>query len=515
MKRGGIILLITLFSCEACFGAKPKDDDRRAREMEKAVYMAAGDQERVLKIGLVDCIAYALKNNSEIKIQKIDPLLKEDDVKVAESEFEPTFTADFNYADETIRAANVLQGADTFNSKQIDLSAGISGKFTTGTEYEFEFYNQRYKSDSRFQDINPYYKTEPQITITQPLFRDFGTTVNRAAIVIASNNKEESRENFRDKVMGIITDTKAAYYKYVLYLEAYAIAKLALERAKELLQINKVRYVKGLLSSVNLLETEAAVLDKEKYVILAEYELKKAEDNLKLITNLVDDPELWNVKLELIDKPRFVFEEANLLESLKTAFELRPDYKIAIVDLKNRDINTMLARNALFPTLDLIGSFGLNGLGEDYSSAIGKTNFNYQDWSVGLKFSLPWGTGDRAKYDQKKLEKAQALLAFKRLEEKIILDVRDKVRKVESQKKQVVAAQLSSDKEAQNYQAQKERYAAGYVSTHDLLDYQDKLAQAELDLARSVVNYKIDYFDLEKAQGLTLAKNDIKLEQQQ
>lgn len=513
MKRVATGFLIILFSCEVCFGGQAKDDGRRVREMEKAVYMAAGNQERVLKIGLVDCIAYALKNNSEIKIQKIDPLLKSDDIKVAQSEFEPALSADFTYQDETIRAANVLQGADIFNSKQTDLNVGVSGKLITGTEYDIDFFNQRYESDSAFQSINPSYKTEPQITITQPLFRNFGTTVNRAAIVIARNNQEQSQESFSNKVMTVITNTKAAYYQYVLFLEAYAITKLALKRAKELLDINKARYAKGLLSSVNLLETEAAVLDKEKSVILAEYELKKAEDNLKLITNLVDDPELWNAKLELIDKPVFVFEEANLLESLKIAFQLRPDYKIAAVGLKNRDINIMLAKNALFPTLDLVGSFGLNGLGEDYSSAIGKTNFKYQDWSAGLKFSLPWGTGDRAKYDQKKLEKAQALLAFKRLEEDIILDVRDKTRKVGSQQKQVIAAQLANDKEAENYRAQEERYAAGYVSTHDLLDYQDKLAQSELDLVKAVVNYKIDYANLEKAEGLTLVKNDIKLEQ--
>ena len=112
-----------------------------------------------------------------------------------------------------------------------------------------------------------------------------------------------------------------------------------------------------------------------------------------------------------------------------------------------------------------------------------------------------------------KSEKAQALFAFKRLEENIILDIRDKVRKLTSQQQQVLAARLSNDKEEQNYQAQKERYAAGYVSTHDLLDYQDKLAQAELDFVRAVIEYKIDHTNLEKAQGLTLVKNDIKLEQ--
>jgi len=43
-------------------GKQEADDEEKAREMEKALFMAAGAQDRVLKIGLVDCIAYALKN---------------------------------------------------------------------------------------------------------------------------------------------------------------------------------------------------------------------------------------------------------------------------------------------------------------------------------------------------------------------------------------------------------------------------------------------------------------------
>jgi outer membrane protein TolC len=45
------------------------------------------------------------------------------------------------------------------------------------------------------------------------------------------------------------------------------------------------------------------------------------------------------------------------------------------------------------------------------------------------------------------------------------------------------------------------------------LDYQDKLAQAELDYINALVEYNIALIDLDKSQGLTLAKNDIKLEE--
>lgn len=517
MKRLLNILLINILIFEPLLPAfaadKKATDEERAREVEKAIFMAAGAQDRVLRIGLVDCIAYSLKNNSEILIKRIEPKIKEDDVKIAKADFEPTFNAEYALHDKNEVSSNVLQGAGVYNSKDMNLNADVSGKLVTGTEYKMEFLNQRYKSDSISQTFNPYYTAEPKITITQPLFKGFGILVNKADIIVAQNNRLQSGASFKDTVMDTISKSKTAYYNYIYYLEADAIAKLSLERAQHLLEINKARYQKGLVSSVDLLETEAAAAQREKAVLATDTLMKKAEDDLKLITNLVDDPEVWNAKIELIDKPEFKVEEVDLLQSLKSAFEYRPDYYSAKIDLKSRDIKIATAKNALLPTVDLIGSFGLNGLGKDYQDALEKTNSDYTDWSVGVKFSLPWGSGDRAKYDQKKLEKAQALLSFRRLEQNIILEIRDKVRLVKARKQHVDVAILSKDKETQNYEAQQERYAAGQVSTHDMLDYQEKLAQAELDYVSALIEYKIALINLDKSEGLTLVKNDIKLEE--
>jgi outer membrane protein TolC len=397
-------------------------------------------------------------------------------------------------------------------TKDTDLNAGLSGKLYTGTQYRIDFLNERYKSNSALQSPNPYYSTEPKITITQPLFKGLGVLVNRADIIIARNNKEASEDNFRDTVAGTISNTKIAYYNYIYYLKNYSLLNVSLERSKDLLQINQARYEKGLLSSVDLLETETAVAQREKALLGAEASLKKAEDDLKLITNLVDDPEVWNAKLELIDgNLEFKEEDIDLLKSLKSAFGNRPDYSAHKIDLKNRDIKVATSKNSLFPTVDLVGSLGLNGLGKDYQDAL--ENTDNRDLSLGFKVSLPWGGAERAKFDQRKLEKAQALLSFKRLEQNIILEVRDKVRSVDTQERQVAAAKLARDKEGQNYQAQKERYAAGQVSTHDMLDYQDKLSQAELDYGKALVDYNNALINLDKAQGLTLVKNNVKLEE--
>jgi len=506
-----IILIIILLFNNICFAIV--EDDPRQIEMGKTIFMVAGAQNRILRIGLLDCIIYCLKSNSEILIKRIDPKLKANDLKIAESDFEPTFDTEFTVEDTTEIATSTLQGASKFNSQDVNINAGVSGKLITGTEYNVEFLNQRYKSDSVNQIYNPYYSTEPKITITQPLFRGFGILVNKADIMIAKNDLLVSKKDFKNTVMDTISKAKTAYYNYVFYLEKYAIEKLSLSRANDLLEANRARYQKGLISSVDLLETEAAAAQREKALLSAEAALKRAEDDLKLITNLVDDPETWNAKIELIDKIKFQRNDVDLLKSLKEAFIYRTDYQAAKLDLLNRNIKIKVAKNELLPTLDLTGSLGLNGLGKDYQSAIEKTNSDYPDWGVGVKFSLPWGTGDRAKYDQRKLEKVQALLSYKRLEQNIILDVRDKVRLAKTQYRQVEVAEVSKDKEAQNYAAQRERYVAGQVSTHDILDYQDKLAQAELDYFKALIDYNIALTNLDKSLGLTLVKNNIKIEE--
>lgn len=506
-----LIIIFIFLSAQFGFAMGRAPERKPESSFNKEAFIESAKTDRVLKIGLIDCIAYALKNNSEIKIERIEPKLKEDDVKIAKADFEPILDADYTLHDNTKRPTSASY-PDLFKTRDIDFNAGISGKLITGTEYDIDFLNKRYDSNLTTQRMNPYYTSEPKITITQPIFKDFGILVNRADIIIAQNDKTESEEDFKDTVMDTVSETKTDYYNYLYYLENYSIAKFSLERAQGLLQINKARYAKGLVSSVDLLETETAVAKRKKALITAESNLKKAEDELKLITNLVDDPKLWNVKIELIDAPEFRIQEINLVESLQNAFEYRPDYISNKIDLKNRDIKIKVAKNALLPTLDLTGSFGLNALGKDYEQCLDKIDRDYRDWSVGAEFSMPWGGGDRAKYDKRKLEKAQALIAFKRLEQNIILEVRDKVREVDIQYRQVQVATVAKEKETQNYQAQRERYVAGQISTHDILDYQDKLAQAELDYIKALIDYNIAIINLDKAEGLTLVKNDILVE---
>ena len=498
-----------VFADDKSFSQQPPGDS-----FNKEAFIVSAGEKKVLKIGLIDCIAFALKNNSEIKIKKIEPRLKESDIKIARSDFEPSFDITYKLRDNTNQNNSTAYTDNTTNSRDEDINAGLSGKLHTGTKYDIDLSNNRSEDDPSASLRNDNYTSKAKIAITQPLLKGFGMQVNRANITIARNNKKISEENFKNTVANIITKTKTAYYNYIFYIEKYNIARSSLKRAEDMLQINNKRYKAGLVSSLTLMETKAAVAKRQKDLISSESTLKKSEDELKLITNLVDDPSLWNAEIVPLDKPVFTKEDVDLVKSLNNAFQYRPDYASEEIALGNRDIKIKKAKNALFPTLDLVGSFGLNGLGDNLDEALSKVGTgDYEDWSIGLNFKVPLGNKKaRGEYNKKKLEKIQALISFKRLEQNIILEVRDKVREVDIQYRQVEASLLSRKAETQNYNVQNERYAAGEVSTHDMLDYQERLSQAELDYIKALIDHEISIINLDKSEGLTLVKNDIILE---
>ena len=477
-----------------------------------SAFIGSALSNRVLRIGMVDCVAWTLQNNSEIIIKKIEPMLREDDEKIARAAFEPNF-----YASLQKRVANSpvplpMNAYSSVVDRAAEAGAGIAGRLTSGARYQLDLLGSRNDDDPATMPVNPVYYAEPKITVSQPLFKGAGFEVNRAEIVIAANFLQMASKDLRNTAMLSVSRAIIAYNNFCYSMEYQSIAAASLKRAQDLLAINTERHAKGIISSVELLETETAVAEREKAVIVAEALVAKTEDELKLVTNLVDDPELWNARLELIDRPRVELRQTDLARSLRAAFEFRPDYQIKMIELRNRDIAVMLAKDSKLPTVDLFGSYGMNGWGADFGGALETIEPDNSDWVVGLKFAKPWGGAESARYDQRKREKMRALLEAKRLEQNIILDVRNRIREVETQRRQMDAAAHAKNMQAKNYEAQRERYAAGQTSTHDMLDYQERVATSETDYLKAVVEYQTALVALDNAEGVTLAKHNIALE---
>jgi outer membrane protein TolC len=482
--------------------------------MDKESFFAAAAVTKKLEIAMVDCVAMALKNNSEILVKQINPHIEDENVRIQKSRFEPRFYFDWLMKDNTDLSVSTLTGAQTDKVRLGTFNGGYNEKFVTGTTLSLDFLNKRTRSNSVVQSLDPEFDSEAMVTVKQPLLKGFGVTVNKADFLIAKNNKLISVQDFTKEVISVLTNVKKAYYDFQYMQEQYRVALVSVKRVQNLYDINKERYTKGLASNVDLLESQAEVARMEQALYTAEKQMKLAEDNLKYITNLIDDPGLWNADIVLLDNVAYEKKDMDLIGSLRKAFCYRPDYEAAKIFLKNKDISVIFYRNNMLPVMDLAGSYGLNGLGKNYEKDLGNLGGGkYQDWSIGVTFKLPlFSDEEKGKYEKSKYDKAQAIIAFKRLEQQIILQVRDAVRTVNLNYNVLEASKISKEAETGNYEAQETRFRAGLVSTLDMVIYQERLTKAEVSYVKSVIDYNTALIELAKAQGTTLLDDNIKVE---
>ncbi|MCX5668419.1 MAG: TolC family protein, partial [Candidatus Omnitrophica bacterium] len=317
------------------------------------------------------------------------------------------------------------------------------------------------------------------------------------------------------EVIKVLTNVKKSYYDFQYSREQYIVAQKSLSRVEDLHRINKEKYAKGLASDIDIIQSEAEVARIRQLLYEAEAIMKLAEDSLKLITNLVDDPALWNARIVLLEGLGYEKREVDLPEAIKTAFIYRPDYEAAKIDLRNRDIAIVVTTNGMLPTINLLASYGLNGLDAIYAKDLANVGGGkYNNWQVGFNVDVPLiGDENRGKYERSKSEKEQALLAFQRLEQKIILDVRNVVRDIDINYRKLEASKISKESEDQNYTAQELRFKAGLVSTLDIVIYQERLARAEVSYVKSIIDYNVSLIELSRAQGTMLLDDNITLEE--
>ncbi len=508
--KTGILSILIFFLCSSSF-AEPQEISTFLKNLE--------GEKGTISLSLQDCIILALENNLDIVATRLVPQIKKTEIIKAKSDFDPTATFDFSASrSETHITSSGTTGTFDSVQKNYDFNAGLKQKFLTGGDYDLSFKNNRLKTNRlpASQSPNPAYTSSLTFTLTQPLLKDFGIGVNRADILIAKNNKDISLEELREEVINTVTKTEKAYWELVFARENLKVKKLSLKRTEDLLEMNRVRMKAGTASRLEVLAAEAEVASRKQEVIIAQKMLFDAQDTLKIVTNLIQDPKLWNFDIIPLDKPPLEAREIDLVESVRTAFKQRPDYRQAKIDLKNRDIKIKVAKNERLPTLDLKGSFGLNGLDRHYNDAFDEmSKGEYESWSAGLSFEYPLGNRSaRSKYKKRLLEKEKALIDFKNLEQKIIIQVREAVRGTNTDYKRVAAAETVRRLRERRLSAEEERFKEGLTTTHDILEYQEDLAKSQSGYLRSIIDYNKSLIDLKKAKGTVLERENILLEEE-
>lgn len=470
-----------------------------------------------LRLSLREAVLLAMKNNLDIAIAGYDPKIKAEDVVIAKSVFDPTFSLTLDANRTVSPTATQLAGASVNATENRDVNTSLVQKLPFGASYTLSMTNNRFDTNSSFAQppsgINPSYKTFLTLSLAQDLLKNFGVDVNTAPIKIARNNQAISVTQFRQQANQVITSVHNAYWTLVFAIENLEVQKRSMRLARELEALNRARVRAGVAAPVEVTQAEAQVAARVHDVILAEKAVKDAEDQLTLIINFPDGEQIWARTLLPTDTPSFEVASVNVDASIQEALEKRPEYAAAKLTLQNSDLDLRVKRNQLLPSLQLQGSVGLNGLNSSAGGDLDRlTSGDFTQWSAALVLTYPLGNRSaRSALIQARLSHTQAGMSLLNLKRQIISQVREAVRRIETDVRRIEAAQVARALAEEELRIEQKRLEVGVTTTFNVLAFQRDLAEAEVREIQAITTYNQDLAHLDLQKGTILEKNQLEL----
>jgi outer membrane protein TolC len=411
-----------------------------------------------------------------------------------------------------------------FNTAQVN--ASFSQAFPTGTTISFLLNNNRQTTNSSFNILSPALNSYYRVQFQQELLAGFGFGPNLRYLHIARNNKKISDIAFKDQVIATITQIENMYWDLVSAYEQARVNEQSLTFANQTLDNARKQLQLESIPEMDVMKAEAEVSKRDQDLTVARTSLQLQESLMKnALTKSLDDPALAEMPVVPIDRTQGASDETNapLADLITQGLQNRPELLETDIDLTNRQISRKAARNALLPSLSLVGFYGGTGLAglvtpgnsstvpADLGGALQQAfNNSSPDYFVGLNLNLPF-RNRVAKADQyrSELEYRQAELRREQLRKQIRIDVRNAQYALEQSRARVAAARKARDLAQRTFAITRKEQDLGSGSSYQTMTAQRDLALAELDLVTATTTYHKARVELDRATGTTLEHNGV------
>ncbi len=492
------------------------------------------------EVTLEQCIALALQNNTGLEIGRLNPVLATNEVRRAYSVFDPQVFAGASKFRENDPISNVnnplLPNAREVYNQTVDWSAGVGKGLITGGQLNLEWSNVRRSTlPSLINVLIPQYSSEINLSLNQPLLRNFGWRYALLNVDVAENVEEAAFFEYKAQVADLVLLTETRYWTLVLAEENVKVEEQGLELAKELLRQNKGRFDVGALPRTAVLESEAEVARREANLVRANNLQRIARDALSLVVNTKNAEETEVLLLSPVDRPTLTEYEIDTRRSFERAISTRPELVAARLDLDSKRLLERAAENQLLPRLDFVGSFGLSGLGgrqaffgnlggdelimidprvaDGYDSALNLlTDGRFYQYNLGVVFEVPLNNAAaKAEHAQSRIDAERSQLSLRQLEENVTVEIKNAIDNVRSQLKSIEATRVASALAEENVRNQKARYDVGLATTKDLIDFQERLTRARQAEIQALTEYKTRLAELRRADGTLLEQRNIQM----
>jgi outer membrane protein len=466
-------------------------------------------------MSLADCIQSALAHNFDVQIQRINPQLSLYRLNAAYSGYDPTFSVSGSHTFTKSPGGGFNPyGTNATPARVTDansFSSGIRGGLLpwTGMTYSFSAgLSENYGTGSDNSSANL-----GDLTLNQPLLKNFLIDQTRVNIRVAKNNLQQSEQALRQQLISSVTAVANAYYELIYAQQNVAVQSNALDLAQTQLNQDQQRVQIGTLAVLSVQQDESQVAQAKASLIAAQSTLDTAQNTLKNL--LTDNYSQWHgMDIQPSETLLAPLETFDLQASWTKGMAERPDLLQAKLNLEQQGIQVKLARNQLLPDLELTGSYGYYGSGNEFDNAVDQVGEgNAPKYSYGATLSIPLGNiSARNQFKIAKASLQQIELQFKQLEQNILVQIDNAVKVAESDYQSVQATKQARIYAEAALDAEQKTYGVGKATTFEVLQYQNNLTTARSAEIRALANYNEALAALAQQEGTALDRYNINIE---
>ncbi|HEY1341936.1 MAG TPA: TolC family protein [Bryobacteraceae bacterium] len=447
--------------------------------------------------------------------------------------FDPALVGQLNWTHQTTPQTNFGIGRPALVSNITVANAGIVQGFASGAQAGLSYNNNRQSLNALNSGYSPFTASTLGITVTQPLLRGFGSTLNRRFLRIAGNEQRISSLIFRQQLIATAYGVVRLYTDYVALYEDEKVKQETARLAEKLAADVKAQVEEGTLAQVEMTRADAQVFSTRQDVINARGLREEQEAILKnvLTRRGNEDPEVRAVHIIPTDTLSIPAQDEvrPIQDLIGDALANRPDLGQARLQIENQGIGLLGAKSATRPEVDLVGIMQNNGLAGEPNPLVANTDptfiggyggllgqvfsRKYPTYGVGVQVTLPIHNRiAEADLARDEIQMKQSQIRLRQMENQARLEVEDALIAMRRARASAEAAAQARKLQEESLEAEQAKFEVGASTSFFVIQYESLLAQAKSTEVAARSSYVKARAALQRATGSILAENGISSE---
>jgi outer membrane protein TolC len=506
-------------------------------ELKPPTRLADFVEDGKLELSLRSFIELVMANNTDVALTKLNIDNAKNAILRGFAPFDPLVTASFNSQRNKTPSTSALDAAATLGTLSQPVSFNYSQTLQNGTNYNVNFSETKFTTNSGFATLNPSYSSGLSVSFTQPLIKNRGTFVNRIPIMLAQSRLKKAGFDLKASLITLLANAELVYWQTVQLRENLRVQESAQDLADKFLKRSQRELELGAISKLDIYQPQLQFVQAQAAVSQALYLLRQQEDALRKQIGADMDPDIRKLPIVLTESVAAPLDSGKLDAEMliEKALLMRPDLRSQMQDPETDDLIVKQVQNALRPDLSLTGAYTSQGIGGTFFN---RTNvFTGTGTQSTVTQILPGGFGDSLdqlfgfgfpvygfgvrlrlpiRNRQSAADMADALVGKRRdvlqvrgTQQQVRLDVLTTVNLVESSKVALDLAIKSRDFAQKRLDAENKKYELGTSQIFLVLQAQTDLINAESNVVIQSINYKRNILNMLQTTGQLLEERGV------